>query len=125
MFSLLIYIYIYSNTSGIYSLFFSWLFSVENFTLGKLFGVFLSLLGVIIVSYGDSTSSTSNSSGSGGTGAVSAGIGGGKQGESSVIQHSIIGDLFAATGAMLYGLFTTIVKIKVSYLYRILYACTQ
>ena len=115
---------IYSNTSGIYSLFFSWLFSVENFTLGKLFGVFLSLLGVIIVSYGDSTSSTSNSSGSGGTGTGAGsdgGGGGGKQGESFVIQHSIGGDLFAATGAMLYGLFTTIVKIKVCYLYRILY----
>ena len=114
---------IYSNTSGIYSLFFSWLFSVENFTLGKLFGVFLSLLGVIIVSYGDSTSGIRISSG--GTGAGSVGGGGGKQGESSVIQHSIGGDLFAASGAMLYGLFTTIVKIKVSYLYRILYACTQ
>ena len=72
------------------------------------------------MSYGDSTSSTSNSSGSGGTGS-DVGGGGGKQGESSVIQHSIIGDLFAATGAMLYGLFTTIVKIKVGYLRHMLY----
>ena len=76
------------------------------------------------MSYGDSTIS-SNGGGSGGSGSTGAGSdgggGGGKQGESSIIQHSIIGDLFAATGAMLYGLFTTIVKIKVCYLYRTLY----
>ena len=80
--------YFDSNTSAIYSLYFSWLFDVEEITTGKLVGVLLSILGVIIVSFQDSESTDSS-------------------------PHSVSGDVVAILGAVLYSLFTTLLKVKV------------
>ena len=79
-----------SNTSSIYSLYFAWLFDAEEITAGKLAGVILCLLGVIIVSFQDLEGSSSDS-----------------------VKHSIGGDIVAVFGAVLYSLFTTLLKVKV------------
>lgn len=79
-----------SNTSGVYTLLFSWLLQVEEMTAGKIVGVFLCIVGVILISLQDDESQ-----------------------DSSGTQHSIVGDIVALLGAILYALFTTVLKLKV------------
>lgn len=88
---------IISNLSGAFTLFFSWLGGLEQITTDKLAGLALCIAGVVIVGLQDD-------------GAV--GGGGGEGGESDG-QHSGFGDLMAVVGAMGYGMYTTVLKVKV------------
>ena len=66
------------------------MFDAEEISAGKLAGVILCLLGVIIVSFQDLEDTSSDST-----------------------KHSIGGDIVAVIGAILYSLFTTLLKVKV------------
>ncbi len=86
-----------SNTSGVYTLFFSYLFKVEEFSYGKLTGVSLCIFGVILISLQD------------------------KKATNNEVEHSVIGDIFALLGAIFYGLFSTILKLKVDIMILLLH----
>ena len=75
-----------------FTLFFSWYFGIEDISVGKTLGLSLCFVGVILVALQDEQSADDTSAGS---------------------LHSILGDLVAVLGAMLYGLYTTILKLKV------------
>lgn len=81
---------IISNLSGVFTLFFSYISGVEEFSRGKLFGLLICFLGVILVSIHDNKTPnhTENS-------------------------ESFIGDMLAIVGAMGYGLYTTVIKLKI------------
>ena len=81
-----------SNTSGVFTLLFSWLFGIEDITSGKILGLLLCLAGVALVAVQDERNSDDSS----------AGIDG------------IVGDIVAVIGALCYGLYTTILKLKVA-----------
>lgn len=76
-----------STLAGVFTLFFSWYFGIEIVTKGKIIGLILCILGVIFVSYEDD-----------------------KVNEDG--QHSFIGDFLALLGAMGYGIYTTILGVK-------------
>ena len=75
-----------SNTSGVFTLFFSWLCGIENITCGKLIGLFFCFAGVVVVAMQDKDASS---------------------------KHSLGGDVVAILGALFYGLYTTVLKLKV------------
>ena len=68
---------------------FAWLLEAEAITYSKLIGVFLCVLGVALVSLQD------------------------RETADGAVAHSVWGDLVAALGAALYGLFSTVLKVKV------------
>jgi solute carrier family 35 protein F5 len=79
-----------SNTSGVFTLFFSWIFGIEEITAGKVLGLSLCFGGVILVAIQDESSADDGTS-----------------------EEGVMGDLVAVIGAMCYGLYTTILKMKV------------
>jgi len=79
-----------TNLNGAFTLLFSTLCGVENVTWNKLGGVFLCLMGVVLVGQGDRV----NEKVSGDT-------------------YELYGDLCAMGGAICYGLYTTLIKLKI------------
>lgn len=77
---------IISNLSGSFTLFFSYLFQLESITYGKIAGLICCFVGVILVSLND-------------------------QGDGT--HHGLVGDLLAIVGAIGYGLYTTVLKLKI------------
>ena len=80
---------IISNLSGVFTLFFSYISGVEEFSREKLFGLLICFIGVILVSIHDNKNSNDSNS------------------------ESFIGDMLAIIGAMGYGLYTTVIKLKI------------
>jgi len=80
---------IISNFAGIFTLFFSWLFGIENVTKEKLSVLFICMIAIILVTLNDVENVNDNN-------------------------HSFIGDFLTLLGAMGYGLYTTILRIKVT-----------
>lgn len=78
-----------SNTSGVFALVFAWALEAEEITYSKMAGVLLCVLGVALVSLQDTEAAD------------------------DAVAHSLWGDIVAALGAALYGLFSTVLKIKV------------
>ena len=84
-----------SNLSGTFTFAFSYYLGLEGFTYGKVFGIVACFLGAVCVGLNDSEKSD--------------GASGGSSGESSAM-----GDSVAFFGAVCYGLYTTVLKYKVS-----------
>ena len=80
---------IISNFSGVFTLFFSWLFGIEIVTKEKLTGLALCMCAVILVALNDEENDNDNN-------------------------HSFVGDFLTLLGAMGYGLYTTILRLKVT-----------
>lgn len=80
---------IISNFSGVFTLFFSWLFGIESVTKEKLSGLLICMMAIILVALSDEENVNDNN-------------------------HSFIGDFLTLLGAMGYGLYTTILRIKVT-----------
>jgi solute carrier family 35 protein F5 len=80
---------IISNLSGIFTLYFSWLFGIENVTKEKVIGLFICMCAVILIALKDKRSNIENN-------------------------HSFTGDFLTLLGAAGYGLYTTILRIKVT-----------
>ncbi|KAI9297911.1 hypothetical protein K502DRAFT_323004 [Neoconidiobolus thromboides FSU 785] len=81
---------ILSSTSGIFTLIFGSLFKVERFTLVKLSGILVSLLGVVLVGLSDMGTDSS-----------------------LTFNTMVIGDILSILGAVFYAFYTTFLKIKV------------
>ncbi|KAI9313496.1 hypothetical protein BX666DRAFT_1977045 [Dichotomocladium elegans] len=77
---------ILSSTSGLFTLAIGALFSVERFTLVRVIAVFVSFLGVVLVSSSD------------------------KSGETNA---PFLGDCLALAGAFFYGCYTTLLKLRI------------
>lgn len=76
---------IISNLSGSFALIFSYLFRLDQITYSKIFGLAICFIGVIVVGYRDNDSSS----------------------------HSLFGDFMALLSAVGYGLYTTVLRLKV------------
>lgn len=72
-----------------FALVFAWILDAEVITHSKLLGVFLCVVGVVLVSLQD------------------------REEADGAVAHSLWGDIVAAFGAALYGLFSTVLKVKV------------
>ena len=81
---------IISNLAGIFTLYFSWLFGIENVTKEKVIGLFICLCAVILIALKDKRSNIDENN------------------------HSFTGDFLTLLGAAGYGLYTTILRIKVT-----------
>lgn len=82
-----------SNLSGGFTLFFSWLYGVEKVTTAKLVGLGFCFIGVAMTAIGDKNAGSGGGPGSG---------------------SSILGDVMAVCGAAVYGLYTTVLRVKVA-----------
>lgn len=82
-----------SNLSGGFTLFFSWLYGVEKVTTAKLVGLAFCFIGVAMTAMGDKNGGSGDSPGTG---------------------SSILGDAMAVFGAAVYGLYTTVLRVKVA-----------
>jgi EamA-like transporter family len=82
-----------SNLSGGFTLFFSWLYGVEKVTTAKLVGLGFCFVGVAMTAMGDKNASSGDGPGTG---------------------SSILGDSMAVFGAAVYGLYTTVLRVKVA-----------
>ena len=82
-----------SNLSGGFTLFFSWLYGVEKVTTAKLVGLGFCFIGVAMTALGDKSGGSGDSPGTG---------------------SSILGDAMAVFGAAVYGLYTTVLRVKVA-----------
>ena len=80
-----------SNLSGGFTLFFSWLYGIEKITFSKLLGLTICFIGVGITAKADHSASV----------------------DQSTTSMSILGDFMAVLGAMGYGLYTTVLRVKV------------
>lgn len=88
-----------SNLSGTFTFAFSYYLGLEGFTYGKIFGIIACFLGAVCVGLNDSEKAD------GASGATSG-------------QSSAMGDSVAFFGAVCYGLYTTVLKYKVYYIYH-------
>jgi hypothetical protein len=82
-----------SNLSGGFTLFFSWLYGVEKVTAAKLVGLGFCFIGVAMTAMGDKNAASGDGPGTG---------------------SSFLGDAMAVFGAAVYGLYTTILRVKVA-----------
>jgi solute carrier family 35 protein F5 len=82
-----------TNLNGSFTLFFSYWMGVEDASQTKVWGVILCLIGVVLVALGDRTEEISN--------------------VSTDSSNVIFGDLLALLGAVSYGLYTTLIKVKI------------
>ncbi|BCS10490.1 integral membrane protein [Aspergillus luchuensis IFO 4308] len=96
---------ILTSTSGVWTLIFGALIGVERFTIRKLIGVIASLIGIILISRVDMSppSNPSNTSGSGS----------GSTFPSKTPGEIALGDAMAAFSAILYGVYTIVLKKQV------------
>lgn len=81
---------LHSNLSGSFTFAFSWYLGLEGFTYGKILGIFACFMGAVCVGLHDSESGAAQS------------------------EHNIFGDVVALFGALCYGMYTTVLKYKVS-----------
>jgi len=81
---------VFTNLNGSFTLLFSYWMGIEKVTQTKVYGVILCLIGVVLAALGDHTEEISN---------VSTGV--------------MFGDLLALMGAVSYGLYTTLIKVRV------------
>ncbi|KAJ6081253.1 hypothetical protein N7499_006127 [Penicillium canescens] len=95
---------ILTSTSGVWTLIFGALIGVEKFTARKFLGVIASLIGIILISRVDLTKSDD-------AGAVSDGSEGSFPHKSS--GEIALGDAMAAFSAIMYGLYTIVMKKQV------------
>lgn len=82
---------IISNLSGAFTLFFSWLYGVEKVSIGKILGLLICFMGVAMVAVADTDSANEKAS-----------------------YRSLLGDIMAVLGAAGYGMYTTMLRLKVS-----------
>ena len=90
-----------SNLSGGFTLLFSWLYGVEKITCRKILGLSICFLGLAALAVSDSNQSTDQSTDSNNT-------------MDYTITQNIFGDIMAVLGAVGYGLYTTILRVKVA-----------
>ncbi|GKZ59562.1 hypothetical protein BDQ94DRAFT_169134 [Aspergillus welwitschiae] len=100
---------ILTSTSGVWTLIFGALIGVERFTIRKLMGVIASLIGIILISRvdmstPDNPSNNNNSSSSSGSGSTFP---------SKTPGEIALGDAMAAFSAILYGVYTIVLKKQV------------
>lgn len=88
---------IISNLSGGFTLFFSWLYGVEKVTIGKILGLLVCFIGVIMVGLADTDSENEGAS-----------------------YRSLGGDLMAVVGAAGYGMYTTMLRFVKFYFFTLL-----
>ncbi|KAL3472961.1 hypothetical protein BJX99DRAFT_234463 [Aspergillus californicus] len=99
---------ILTSTSGVWTLIFGAMIKVEKFTVRKLAGVVASLIGIILISRVDLSTPDSNSSIPGND------IGGGGSTFPSKTPGEIaLGDAMAAFSAVMYGVYTIVLKRQV------------
>ncbi|KAL2221795.1 hypothetical protein M432DRAFT_600444 [Thermoascus aurantiacus ATCC 26904] len=99
---------ILTSTSGVWTLIFGAFIGVEKFTLRKLLGVLASLAGIILISRVDLSSTSSDS----------PPADGGDGGNQGTFPHKTpaeiaLGDAMAAFSAILYGVYTIVMKKQV------------
>ncbi|KAL4947633.1 hypothetical protein BDW69DRAFT_110042 [Aspergillus filifer] len=98
---------ILTSTSGVWTLIFGALFRIEKFTIRKMAGVIASLLGIILISRVDlSTDDPSNGADNG------TGNGGSRFPQKSPAEIAL-GDSMAAFSAIMYGVYTIVLKRQV------------
>ncbi|KAL4931496.1 uncharacterized protein BDV17DRAFT_238443 [Aspergillus undulatus] len=105
---------ILTSTSGVWTLIFGALFRIEKFTVRKLAGVIASLIGIIIISRVDLSSSAtptpdSNPRSDDGSGDA----GGGSTFPPKHPTEIALGDALAAFSAIMYGIYTIVLKRQV------------
>ncbi|KAL4935609.1 hypothetical protein BDV06DRAFT_125195 [Aspergillus oleicola] len=98
---------ILTSTSGVWTLIFGVLFRIEKFTVRKLAGVIASLLGIILISRVDLSSTDAPNPGSG------DGNGGGSKFPPKSPAEIALGDSMAAFSAIMYGVYTIVLKRQV------------
>ena len=91
---------IISNLSAGFTLFFSWWYGVEKLTISKILGVSICFVGVGLVALADSNSNTRNLVATADESTVTTPL-------------NVLGDLMAVLGAAGYGLYTTVLRVKV------------
>ncbi|KAI8343518.1 hypothetical protein BC941DRAFT_411611 [Chlamydoabsidia padenii] len=92
---------ILASMSGLFTLGFGAMFNVEKITVVKLLSVCTSFVGVILVSYSDQNTYPSNDP----TDATLT--------PSPTISSALIGDILALLGALFYGGYTTLLKVRI------------
>ncbi|KAL4866345.1 hypothetical protein BDV12DRAFT_173079 [Aspergillus spectabilis] len=96
---------ILTSTSGVWTLIFGALIGVENFTVRKLAGVIASLIGIILISRVDLSTTDSTAPGDNG--------GGGSTFPPKSPGEIALGDAMAAFSAVMYGVYTVVLKRQV------------
>ncbi|SAM07128.1 hypothetical protein [Absidia glauca] len=91
---------ILASMSGLFTLGFGAMFNVEKITVVKLISVCTSFVGVILVSYSDQNPLPSNDP----TGATTT---------TPPVSSALIGDILALLGALFYGCYTTMLKVRI------------
>lgn len=89
-----------SNLSGGFTLLFSWLYGVEKITCSKILGLSICFLGLVALAVSDSNhvdQSTDSASTA-----------------NHAVTQNIFGDIMAVLGAVGYGLYTTILRVKIA-----------
>ncbi|OJJ50955.1 hypothetical protein ASPZODRAFT_126931 [Penicilliopsis zonata CBS 506.65] len=94
---------ILTSTSGVWTLIFGAFLGVEKFTIRKCLGVVASLFGIILISRVDMSSSDSPSADDGGRGSF----------PHKTPAELILGDAMAAFSAIMYGIYTIVMKKQV------------
>ncbi|KAI8092862.1 vacuolar membrane protein [Halteromyces radiatus] len=87
-----------SSMSGLFTLTFGVLLKVEKFNWIKIFSVGISFIGVILVSWSDQLATTSATS---------------SQNNGMNHHNKLVGDFFALAGAMFYGGYTVLLKLRI------------
>lgn len=100
---------ILTSTSGVWTLIFGALIRVERFTLRKALGVLASLIGVILISRVDLSSSSPSTPDD----AVTPSDGGNDPYSSKTPAEIALGDAMAALSAIVYGVYTIVMKKQV------------
>jgi solute carrier family 35 protein F5 len=100
---------ILTSTSGVWTLIFGALIRVERFTLRKALGVFASLIGVILISRVDLSSSSPTTPDD----AITPSDGGNDPYSSKTPAEIALGDAMAALSAIVYGVYTIVMKKQV------------
>ena len=90
-----------SNLSGGFTLLFSWLYGVEKITCRKILGLSICFLGLAALAVSDSNQPTDQSTDS-------------SNSMNYNVRQNIFGDIMAVLGAVGYGLYTTILRVKVA-----------
>lgn len=86
-----------SNLSGAFTFALAWGVGLEEWTIGKIAGILVCFLGVVLVSLQDSNGDGGDDDGS----------------SSSSGDHAVSGDILAILAAFGYGLYTTMIRYKV------------
>ncbi|PCG99562.1 Drug/metabolite transporter [Penicillium occitanis (nom. inval.)] len=100
---------ILTSTSGVWTLIFGALIRVERFTLRKALGVLASLIGVILISRVDLSSSSPTTPDD----AITPSDGGNDPYSSKTPAEIALGDAMAALSAIVYGVYTIVMKKQV------------